>query len=84
MANKYIRIYEELGTTNSRVFDSVSINKLYTLASAPEEVKEDIANFHINNYSNKMGGLMKVEVINENKGNKEDIVKELYNILKNR
>ena len=44
MANKYIRIYEELGTTNSQVFDSVSINKLYTLASAPEEVKEDVAN----------------------------------------
>lgn len=44
MANKYIRIYEELGTTDSRVFDSVSINKLYTLASAPEEVKEDVAN----------------------------------------
>lgn len=44
MANKYIRIYEELGTTDSQVFDSVSINKLYTLASAPEEVKEDVAN----------------------------------------
>ena len=44
MANKYIRIYEELGTTDSRVFDSVSINKLYTLASAPEEVKENVAN----------------------------------------
>ena len=44
MANKYIRIYEELGTTDSRVFDSVSINKLYTLASAPEEVKEYVAN----------------------------------------
>ena len=44
MANKYIRIYEELGTTDSRVFDSVSINKLYTLASAPDEVKEDVAN----------------------------------------
>lgn len=44
MANKYIRIYEELGTTNSQVFDSVSINKLYSLASAPEEVKEDVAN----------------------------------------
>lgn len=44
MANKYIRIYEELGTTDSRVFDSVSINKLYTLASASEEVKEDVAN----------------------------------------
>ena len=30
-----------------------------------------------------MGGFMKVEVIiNEMKGNKEDIVKELYKILK--
>lgn len=43
-ANKYIKIYEELGLTESRIFDDLSLNKLYTLASAPEEVKEDVAN----------------------------------------
>ena len=26
------------------VLDSISLNKLYTLASAPEEVKEDVTN----------------------------------------
>lgn len=43
-ANKYIKIYEELGLGESRIFDDLSLNKLYTLASAPEEVKEDVAN----------------------------------------
>ena len=45
-ACKYIKIYEELGdsyTTSVRL-DDLSLNKLYTLASAPEEVKEDVAN----------------------------------------
>ena len=43
--------YEELGTTNSRVFSTsggkilnqLSVNKLFELASAPDEVKEDVA-----------------------------------------
>lgn len=44
-ANRYIKIYEELGDSINRgIIDSLSLNKLYTLASAPEEVKEDVAN----------------------------------------
>lgn len=36
-ANKYIKIYEELGLTESRIFDDLSLNKLYTLASAQKK-----------------------------------------------
>ena len=47
-ASKYIRIAEELGsemfTDSKHLLNSIAINKLYTLASAPEEVKEDVAN----------------------------------------
>lgn len=44
-SQKYMKITRELGNTNHRfVFDQLSLNKLYTLASAPEEVKEDVAN----------------------------------------
>ena len=46
MANKYVRIARELGQIETTSFnlDVISLNKLYTLASAPEEVKEDVAN----------------------------------------
>lgn len=45
MANMYIKIYDELGNGVSRdMVDTISLRKLYTLASAPEEVKEDVAN----------------------------------------
>lgn len=44
-ANKYIKIANELSNVSYRdTFDQLSLNKLYTLASAPEEVKEDVAN----------------------------------------
>lgn len=46
MARKYMKIaneFKELGTT-SFVLNNLSLNKLYTLASAPGEVKEDVAN----------------------------------------
>lgn len=44
-ANKYIKIAKELSNVSYRdTFDQLSLNKLYTLASAPEEVKEDVAN----------------------------------------
>lgn len=45
-ARKYMRVYNELGQneTTSFVLNDLSLNKLYTLASAPEEVKEDVAN----------------------------------------
>ncbi len=46
MARKYMRIaneFKEIGTSSS-VLNNLSLNKLYTLASAPEEVKEDVAN----------------------------------------
>lgn len=45
-ANKYIKIYEELGDSNTTSvrLDDLSINKLYLLASAPDEVKEDVVN----------------------------------------
>lgn len=44
-AQKYIRVATELGNTNYQfVFDNVSLNKLYSLASAPDEVKEEVAN----------------------------------------
>lgn len=43
-ANKYIRIYDELGLQCNPILDNLSMRKLYTLASAPEEVKEDVAN----------------------------------------
>lgn len=44
MANRYIRIYDELGLQCNPILDNLSMRKLYTLASAPEEVKEDVAN----------------------------------------
>lgn len=41
-AQRYMRITRELGNTSYReVFDQLSLNRLYTLASAPEEVKEE-------------------------------------------
>lgn len=45
-ARKYMRVYNELGQneTTSFVLNDLSLNKLYTLASAPEEIKEDVAN----------------------------------------
>ena len=43
-ANKYIRISEELGLHCNPILDNLSMRKLYALASAPEEVKEDVAN----------------------------------------
>ena len=44
MANKYVRIARELGQIETSGFnlDVISLNKLYTLASAPEEVKEEL------------------------------------------
>lgn len=48
MAQKYMKIARELGEMCNGVthfnIDDLAINKLYTLASAPEEVKEDVAN----------------------------------------
>lgn len=46
MANKYMRIARELGQMETSGFhlNNLSLNKLYTLASAPEEIKEDVAN----------------------------------------
>lgn len=42
-SQKYMKITRELGNTNHRfVFDQLSLNKLYTLASAPEEVKRRV------------------------------------------
>lgn len=44
MARKYMRIaneFKEIGTTSS-VLNNLSLNKLYTLALAPEEVKEEL------------------------------------------
>lgn len=44
-ANRYMKIYTELGhKTIDRDFDGLSLRKLYTLASAPEEIREDIIN----------------------------------------
>lgn len=44
-SSKYMKIASELGNGNYQFpFDQLSLNKLYTLASAPEEVKEDVAN----------------------------------------
>ena len=46
-ANKYIKIAKEFGEDfghGMTILDNLSLNKLYTLASAPEEVKEDVAN----------------------------------------
>ena len=45
MANKYMRIARELGTTviisNGWSLNDIAINTLYKLVSAPEEVKEE-------------------------------------------
>ncbi len=46
-ANKYIKIAKEFGEDfghGMTILDNLSLNKLYALASAPEEVKEDVAN----------------------------------------
>lgn len=47
-ARKYMTIARELGTTvtisNGWSLNDIAINTLYKLASAPEEVKEDVAN----------------------------------------
>lgn len=41
-ANKYIKIAKELSNVSYRdTFDQLSLNKLYTLASAPEEIKKE-------------------------------------------
>lgn len=42
-------IYTELGqmhTSDVHLIDKISLNKLYTLASAPEETREDINHLH--------------------------------------
>lgn len=41
MANKYVRIARELGQIETSGFnlDVISLNKLYSLASAPDEIK---------------------------------------------
>ena len=42
-ANRYMKIAQELGNVAwCATFDQLSLNKLYSLASAPEEVKEEI------------------------------------------
>ena len=42
-SSKYMKIASELGNGNYQFpFDQLSLNKLYTLASAPEEVKEEL------------------------------------------
>lgn len=41
-ANRYIKIYDELGLQCNPILDNLSMRKLYTLASAPEEVKEEL------------------------------------------
>lgn len=42
-ASKYMKITSELGNGNYQFpFDQLSLNRLYTLASAPDEVKEDV------------------------------------------
>ena len=46
-ANKYIKIAKEFGEDfghGMTILDNLSLNKLYTLASALEEVKEDVTN----------------------------------------
>lgn len=44
-AQKYMKITRELGKTEFQFgFDTLTIDTLYKLASAPEEVKEDVAN----------------------------------------
>lgn len=44
-ARRYMKITRELGEHCSpNLLDNISLRKLYTLASAPEEVKEDVAN----------------------------------------
>lgn len=44
-ARKYMKIANDPQIVHGmNVLDSLSLNKLYTLASAPEEVKEDVAN----------------------------------------
>lgn len=44
-AQKYMKITRELGKTELKFgFDTLTIDTLYKLASAPEEVKEDVAN----------------------------------------
>lgn len=44
-AQKYMKITRELGKTELEFgFDSLAIDTLYKLASAPDEVKEDVAN----------------------------------------
>ena len=44
-SQKYMKIARELGEAFSHVLlDNLSLRKLYTLASAPEEVKEEVAN----------------------------------------
>ena len=44
-ARKYMKIANDPQIVHGmNVLDSISLNKLYTLASAPEEVKEDVTN----------------------------------------
>lgn len=42
-ANRYMKIAQELGNVaHHATFDQLSLNKLYSLTSAPEEVKEEV------------------------------------------
>ena len=47
-AYKYIKIANEyndiFSTSDGKILNQLSVNKLFELASAPEEVKEDVAN----------------------------------------
>lgn len=87
-AKKYMRIAKELGEMGNTVnyLDSLSLRKLYTLASAPEEVKEDVANSKdkeeaekkIKEYEEqlKQEKLAKEALINSNQQLQEQLEKE--------
>lgn len=74
-ANKYMRIYKELGEINHNVInlEELSLRKLFELASAPEETREDI----INNSSNSKELEENIKKYQEEKKKAKELEKQL-------
>lgn len=74
-ARKYMKVYSELGQneTIGFVLNEVSLRKLYELASAPEETREDI----INNSSNSKELEENIKKYQEEKKRTKELEKQL-------
>ena len=73
-ARKYMKVYNELGNGNHRFpFDQISLRKLYALASAPEEIREDV----VNNSTNSKELEENIKKYQEEKKKSKELEKQL-------